>query len=592
MTYGTAQPGLLARLLAALKAAPPPPGAMYQQQSSPSFYPINFPGWAEYERERAGTARDEARAKTAVSSSWVYACVNAIANEGSVARLVVKTRTSDTGEEDVENHDLERLWEAPNPFMGRSFLVSFWFWQRLLLGKAYLYWVPDSAGRIVEVWPVPALTLTPIKDPKRFISGYWFKARPAAQPIRIDARFVTYSRIPHPFDIYDGLSPLAAAMVDVEAELAMAAWNRSFFSNENATPEGMITVAKDMLDPDIARVRQEIADFFGGGKRRVAVARAGDMDWKPFGRSQKDMEFLQGRTHSGEAIMRVFGIPAGYFAKEATRANSEGAKATMIENAVWPHLVALAEDLNAQTLPAHWPDPNLRVGFDDIRPRNRALEMQEWAAMQPFTLVNELRKLANLEELPEDDKRGGLLVKEIEMGAAAPDAPGDAEMAEADPESLPPAELPENGADAATGDVPPEVETEEGAIPADATAKALPLARSTLTEIAEAGRRANEAGPVANSEARFLDLRRWERKALAAVKAGKRAAVKFASDAIPADEAAAIRAALETAQDAAAVKAAFKADDADARADRLIGSVYNEALAWARAALEGEDAHP
>jgi hypothetical protein len=68
--------------------------------------------------------------------------------------------------------------------------------------------------------------------------------------------------------------------------------------------------------------------------------------------------------------------------------------------------------------------------------------------------------------------------------------------------------------------------------------------------------------------------------------------VKFASDAIPADEAAAIRAALETAQDAAAVKAAFKADDADARADRLIGSVYNEALAWARAALEGEDAHP
>lgn len=522
MSYGTASPGLVGRLLGAFgyHKALPPPGALYaaQAQASPTFAPLNFPGWAEYEKQVPNQSADEGRARTAVASSWVYACVSAIANEASVARLVVKERGGDEGEQDIENHPLELLWEAPNPFMGRSFLVSFWVWQRLLFGKSFLYWVSGPDGEIAEVWPVPATMLHPIPDEKTFIGGYWFKARPDARPIKIDAKFITYSRIVHPFDVRDGLSPLAAAFVDVEAEIAMAKWNRSFFAKENATPEGMITVAKDMLDPDIARVRQEIADFFGGGTRRVAVARAGDMDWKPFGRTQKDMEFLSGRTYSGEAIMRVFGIPAGYFAKDATRANSEGAKATMIENAVWPHLVALAEDLNAQTLPHHWGD-DLRVMFDDIRPRNRVLELDEFKTYMAVKTVNELRASIDLPELEEDDKRGPLFVKEIEMGAAAPDA--EAEEA-VDPESLPPAELPEDDA----GDVPPEIAEPAAAAPADAPTKA-------------------------------LDLRRWQTKALKALKDGRRPAVRFVSDAIPPEEARAITDALTGAQTPADVRAAF-----------------------------------
>lgn len=551
MTAGTAT-GFLARIASAFgyqQKALPPPGALYQPQQGMSFSPISWPGWAEYEKHIPNQSADEGRARTAVSSSWVYACINAIANEASVARLVVKQRT-EGGDEDVDNHPLELLWEAPNPFMGRSFLVTFWMWQRLLLGKGYLYWVPGADGEIKEVWPVPALMLHPIPDEKKFIGGYLFKARPDAKPVRIDARYITYSRIVHPFDIRDGLSPLAAAFVDIEAELAMAKWNRSFFSQENATPEGMITVSKDMLDPDIARVRQEIADFFGGGKRRVAVARAGDMDWKPFGRSQKDMEFLQGRTYSGEAIMRVFGIPAGYFAKDATRANSEGAKATMIENAVWPHLVALAEDLNAQTLPAFWGE-DMRVMFDDIRPRNRALELEEFKTYMAVKTVNELRRSIDLDELEDDDKRGPLFVKEIEMGAAAPDE--EAEEEAVDPESMPPAELPE-GDDEAAADVPAEIEEAPDEEPADAPTKA-------------------------------LHLRQWQTKALKAVKAGRSAAVSFESAAIPAGERARVLEALKAAQDAAAVKAAFAPEDA--RADDLIDEVWSGAMKWAQQAMEG-----
>jgi hypothetical protein len=53
------------------------------------------------------------------------------------------------------------------------------------------------------------------------------------------------------------------------------------------------------------------------------------------------------------------------------------------------------------------------------------------------------------------------------------------------------------------------------------------------------------------------ELRRWESKALKAVKSGRGAAVRFASDAIPEEIAEEIRTALTAARTAEAVKAAF-----------------------------------
>jgi len=514
-------PGLLGRLLGALgyvKAAPPQPGALYPPPAQMSSYPLTFPGWAELEAMQPGNGQDDANVRTALSSSWVYACVDAIAKEMSVAELEVKARRGlGEGDQDVENHPLEVLWESPNPFMGRSFLVTYWAMQRLLYGKAYLYWLPGDNGEVAECWPIPTSLIMPIPDPKKFIGGYLFRAKPTDKPTRIDAKFVTYSRLPHPLDIRDGLSPLASALVDVEAELAMSKWNRAFFASENATPEGLISLPKDMLDQDLVRVRQEIRDFFGGGRRRVAIARSGDMDWKPFGRSQKEMEFLQGRTFSGEAIMRAYGIPAGYFAKDATRANSEGAKATMIENAVWPHLVALAEDLNAQMIP-HWYGPDYRASFSDIRPRNIAMELQQFTTYAAVLTVDELRQRIDME--PIGDERGALLVAEVGKGGPPPEPPTGADG------MPPPAEL---------DDIP---EPASGPTPSEADAQP-------------------DAAPPEVDEAKALDLQRWQVKALKALRAGRAADVPFRPDVTPPEEAEHIAAGLKAATTPDEVRAVF-----------------------------------
>lgn len=579
---GTVQPrNMFHRLgdaVSAWKAAPKPASLFPpSNRGAVGALPLAFPGWAEYEKNYASDQSvDLARAKVAATSPWVFSDITAIANEASVATLQMKERdTSDEGESDIENHPLELVWERPNPFMGRMYLMSMWVWFRILSGKSYLFWVPDTSGQIGEVWPVPTWMMTPHAHPTKFIDGYTFKARPDSAPLFIDAKYITYSRLPHPFDIRDGLSPLAAIYTEIEADLAMARWNKTFFSKENAAPSGLITVPPDTLDSDLQTIRMEIMDFFSTSSgRRVGVARAGDMDWKPFDRSQKDMEFLLGRKFEGALIDRVLGFPEGFWSKDATRANSEGAKATMIENAVWPHLVALSEDLNAQTVP-QWFGKQFRAVFDDIRPRNRTAEIEEFKAYQAVKTVDELR--AMIGDSPIGDVRGDMLVAEIAKGTPIPATQASQETEDTIAEM-------EDAAAEEAGVTEEEMAEDAGAMPlgaeeAPAVDEEAGMMKASFGSLADLGV-APSAEDIDDMRAAEFDLSRWERKALKGLRRFHSAAQPFESAAIDLATHARITAALKAAQTVDEVKAAF------ADVDGLLDDVDAEARTWVEEAGE------
>ena len=537
----------------AWKAAPTP-GDLYPPAQSVQTGFLTFPGWNYLDNNTSGNAKDEDNARMAAKNPWVYRNCNAIANEVSTAELVMKRRVGED-EEDEDNHPFEQLWESPNPHMGRGFLMQFWAWQLLLFGEAYLYFLP-AGGTVQEIWPIPSYMMTPIPDVQDFIKLYAFQAAPATKPILIESKYICYSRLANPFDIRRGMSPLVACMVDLLGDNAMARWNANFFSKENAAPTGIMAVPRDTLDTDIQRIRLEMQDFFGGSQRRVAVARAGDLAWTAIDRSQKDMEFLAGREFTSKIIDTVFGIPEGYWSKDATRANSEGAKATMIENAVWPKLELLREDMNAQIVPI-WVGDDFRASFADIRPRNRALELQEFTAYQAVLTVDELRALIDKEEL--GDPRGLMLVAEIAKGTPLPATPA--------------SDATEEAISAMEDEAAAEAPADDEALPPDEGDVALD--EETPPE---------EMGGTVPEEMKALDLRRWETKALKALKRSSRAAVRFESSVIPQEEYERISVALVSAQTASDVRAAFKAtdepDDLDAE--------WAAAMDWAKKASRGD----
>lgn len=552
MTYGTVQRNFLHRLGDALQAykAVPGPAQLYPPQTQAGGpYWLTWQGWAAEEARSQGV--DEQRVKKAVQSPSVFANMRAIATEFSSSEIVVKERKGE-GLEDVENHELELLWEAPNPDMGRSFVMEFWAWSYTLPGKAYLYWLP-AQGKIKELWPIPPFMIKAVPDTKEFIGGYAFKARPDAQPILIPREYVTYSHSVNIFDARDSLSFLVAGMTPIESEIAMGMWNHNFFDEGNGIPDGLISVNKDTLDSDLARIRQEIRDFFGGTKRGLAIARETDMKYQAWGRTQKDAEFTQGIELVSKQIGRLMGFPDGYWSESANRANAEQARATMIAGAVWPLLVRLSEDMNAGVVRRWWGE-QYRAEFKDIRPEDRALKIQELQFYAQIETINELRKRIGSDEL--DDPRGEMFIVEVGKGTPIPATPA-AEMTD---------EYVQEQEDEVA-----QLEAEAGV---DEGGEAPEGEAEPMDETTEAGPPAEEEAP-----AKALDLARWERKALKALRAGRSAAVRFDSVAIAPADHERISTALQDARTAEAVKAAFvKAEDADS----LIDSEWAAAQEWAR----------
>jgi HK97 family phage portal protein len=521
------------------------PGALYPatRQNSGIGY-LTFPGWDVLEREaQAEGQKDLTRAKTATSSPWVYADVQAIANEFSTSELIIKERRG-TKLEDVENHELEKIWESPNEHMGRSFVMSFWAWSYVLASKAYLYWVPDESGtQLMEVWPVPPWMIKPIPDAKDFIGGYLFKSSPTADAIRIPSELITYSHSVNLFDARDGMSFLAAAYQEMQADLAASAWNLNFFDSNNGVPDGFLGLSADTLDADVDRVRMEVRDFFGGTKRGIAVGRSNDLKYTEFGRSQKDMEFSQGREFASKIIGRTLGFPDGYWSDLANRANAEQARRTMISGAVWPLLVRLAEDMNAQRrgVVQRWYGESYRVEFKDIRPEDKEAQRAELAAYAPMYTLNELRELTGQEAFEKDDPRGLMLVAEIAKGAPLPGTPAAKLLEDLQ------AEKDEQAAQEQVKQI------EAGIIP-DPTEEPPPSPDGMGAEQPPVAGQPPEAAPMKAVD----DLELWERKALKSLKRFKKADVTFDTNAVSLPEQVRIHEALKAAVTAQDVRDAFK----------------------------------
>jgi HK97 family phage portal protein len=514
---------MLDRLLRPWKATPQPAG-MYPSAtggSVPIAGNISFGGWPDRALGNQRTVTDAQRMASAVTSAWVYSDIRAIANELSSAELNIKEPTgagADDQEMEIENHPFENLWVRPNPYMGRSFVMQYWTWQIELLGEAYLYFAPDATNptAISEIWPVPSLFMTPEGDGATFIKRYKYQIKPDQAPLYIDPQFICYSRLPNPFDIRRGMSPLVAAYVAVETDKAMAYWSRDFFGKDNAVPTSIVSLPKDVTKPQYDIVKQELFEFFGSGQRRTAVIRAGDMDVKTISSLQKDMEFIGGRSFLRDEIDRIYGIPSGYWSGDANRANANHAKGVLIDNAVWPLLVMLSEDLNTQTIPLWYGD--VTADFDDIRPRDHAMDLQELESHKTHWTIEELRQ--HDKKQPLNDWRDGLLLVQLPAGATT------------DPALTPPPMAPP----------PPQA---PAALPApDQTSPALDAAATPPAE---------QVPPALIGKA--ADLDKWERKALKALKQGKSAAVRFESEHFDGQ---AITALLAEAADEEAVKAIFR----------------------------------
>lgn len=356
--------------------------------------------------------------------SWIHVAVNIVSETGAGATLSIKQRV---GEEtkDIKNHPFELLLQRPNELQSRFELLMGTFAYRRLTGNAY-WWLNRSSENAepAEIWLIPSHRIRPVPDGRMSVRGYLYMPEDGATEIPLERWEICHFKSFNPHNLYVGLSGIEALADTAIGDIAMRKWNTNYFSKENAKIPGFLAYADPVNDSDWERMKSDMRDNYGGTKRQLMMLRnvgKGGVEWIATSMSQKDMEFLNGRTFNREEIYSVFapGL-SSMLAVNATEANSKTGKASLIELAVWPMLVQAAEKITNDLLPAY--GENLVAEFDDIRMSDRAMDLAEQEAYAKSHTVDEIREKF-YQDQPIGDERGKLLP--VEVGKSTPAKPED-----------------------------------------------------------------------------------------------------------------------------------------------------------------------
>jgi HK97 family phage portal protein len=461
-------------------------------------------------------------------SSWLQGALVIVGDTSGGQAINIKQRKGkDT--EDIENHPFETLLAQPNPMDSYQEFVAATAIFRQLMGSAY-WWVntPSPNAPPTEMWVLPSYNVEPIPDKRLYLAGY--KYQDGGYETIIPVHEIVHFRRFNPSNMLMGLSAIQALAVSVEGDIAMQSWNTNFFAKNNAKPEGGLFFGNTPQDSDWDKLKSDLRKEHGGTTRNLLLMRGVPKEMVQYlqmGVSQKDMEFIAGRTFTKEEIYNAVapGL-ASVLAVNATEANAVAGEATLTARAVWPLLTSIAAKITSALLPRY--GQNLIAEFDDPRRQDKALELQTRQVQMKYMTVDELRAEDNIE--PIGDERGKMLPVEIEKGGAVLDKPEPQPVPtqlqnfagqKPDTQTAPPDNMPPNN----SGNPPTPEEMMMG--------KAMTVAP---------------------------DLRLWQKKALRLFATNGTGVCAFDSPVIPADVRNRVAYGLAKAQDTGAIRAVFKAE--------------------------------
>ena len=354
--------------------------------------------------------------------SWVYSAISLVSQSAaSLAQFQVMQLRAET-KKPIVNHEFERLLRAPNRY---QFDSQFDFFEALfgflkLSGNCYLYMNALSPNLPpAEIYILRPDRVMVVPDRQTFVRGYVFNVDGAELAFERDE--IVHIKTWHPLNDWYGLTAVEALSLAAETDLKEAGWNKNFFDKQFAKPQGALAYADMINDSDWDKLKGESKEEYGGTQRRLMMLRGagkGGVQWLQMGLSQKDMEFITGRQFNKEEIYQ--GLAPGLLQmldKNSTEANSIAGEKVFREYTLYPLLKRVQEKFTAKILPRYGDasaDGSGLVGeFEEIRARDRVLDMQERQAYERVHTIAEVRaKYDN--DGPLGDDRDELLVAQAQ----------------------------------------------------------------------------------------------------------------------------------------------------------------------------------
>ena len=356
--------------------------------------------------------------RLAVTSAWVYSDITLLSNRAATAEAMPQVKKK-VGEklEDIGDHAYEQLLNTPNAMMTGKYLRRYIVWWLLLKGESYVFVGTSDWGRgePQELWPLPADMVRPLPETKRKsgltggpIIDYEYTI-PGQDPVIFPGENILHYRLPNPFNYWQGLSPLSAAILGVQTDISQAKWMRDFFGKDNAIPTAIISLPKDISEAEFQIAAEMIREEFGE-KRKSAVIPAGEMSVEVITQTLEQMQMIASRNFNRNEIDRIYGVPEGYMGAGLSGASQLAHEIALARNAIQPLIDYLAAEETAKIGPYYGED--IVIAAPNVIPQDRALDMHEYRVYGLDRTINENRAEQDLDEWK--DELGKIPIRALE----------------------------------------------------------------------------------------------------------------------------------------------------------------------------------
>lgn len=327
---------------------------------------------------------------------WVYACVNAIAEEVATVDLRLMRKTKD-GKQEVDNHLALNLLHDVNPFMSSSELFLGTQAYLELDGNAFWYLPKGSVTKKpAEIWLLDPTRVYVVKSAEKFIGGYVYKNEKGQDvPLVVD-EVIHFKRF-NPINRYRGIGTVQAAALAVDVDTFSAQWNKNFFYNA-AVPAAVLETDGQITEEQYNRIKAKWDVSHGGleNAHKLAILQGG-LKFKPMNLSQKDMEFLEQRRFSRDEILGIFRVSKSVLGitEDVNRANAEASEFIFAKRVIKPRMQFIADRLNEFYIPLFREDQTkLQFEFVDPVPQNAEFDLKrkESGLSAGYLTVNEVRQ--------------------------------------------------------------------------------------------------------------------------------------------------------------------------------------------------------
>lgn len=358
--------------------------------------------------------------------SWINAAISIPANIAAPVELNVEREGLEGDEnEDIPNHPLEVKLKRPNPLMSRKEFLTATYAYYLMAGNAY-WWInaASETAEPDELWIINPADIRPMTDSRLFIEYYEYMA-PNGQLLQLPIDQICHFKRFNPENPFIGISAVETLVYQADADMGRIRNDANIYRKSNGTPPGILAFSDNFSNDQWS---QMLRDFDEGARamRRFLMLRnvkAGGVQWLQNQLSNRDQQVLETRGFTREEVFTVLapGL-ASMLAINATEANSKTGKATLMEFVVYPMLCEIAEKITNDLLPRY--GEGLEAKFEEVRTKDRVLEMQEQEKYNQTHTIAEIRK-KYYKDGPFGDERDNLLPQQItaQSGAAQPEPP-------------------------------------------------------------------------------------------------------------------------------------------------------------------------